>query len=95
MLAVYVGTWFNLKRVLVMICKGNFDGQLVDEFDGAVEHIDGYCVVICEDDNEWGALREAMHFRLKYLRENTIDGSPLFDYADDIKILERMYKETE
>lgn len=95
MLAVYVGTWFNLKLVLVMICKGNFNGKLVDDYDGAVEEIDGYCVVVCEDEQEWGALREAMHYRLKYLKENTIAGSPFFDYSKDIKNLEKMYKETE
>lgn len=95
MLAVYVGTWFNLKRVLVMICKGNFDGQLVDEKDGAVEQIDGYCVVVCEDGDEWVALRDALHFRLLYLEKHNQPGSPWFDYANDIKILERMYKETE
>lgn len=77
-----------------MICKGNFDGQLVDEKDGAVEQINGYCVVVCEDENEWGALREAMHFRLLYLEKHNEPGSLWFDYSEEIKNLKRMFKET-
>lgn len=77
-----------------MICKGNFDGDLVDAFEGASEVLNAYCVVVCEKEDEWGALREAMHFRIKYLKENNIPGSPFFDYSEDIKNLERMYKET-
>ena len=77
-----------------MICKGNFEGELVDRFDGTKEGIVAYCVVVCEDADERGALREAMRYRLKYLKENTIAGSPFFDYGEDIDNLERMYKET-
>lgn len=95
MLAVYVGTWFNLKRVLVMICKGSFEGELVDGFDGTKEGIVAYCVVVCEDENEWSALREAITIRLWYLEKHNQPGSQLFDYSEEIKNLKRMYKETE
>lgn len=35
-----------------MICKGNFEGELVDRFDGTKEGIVAYCVVVCEDADE-------------------------------------------
>ena len=78
-----------------MICKGNFDGELVDANDGSREFIDGYCVIVCEDENEWGVLREAMHYRLMFIEKNNQPGHPFFDYSDDIEKLKRMYKETE
>lgn len=78
-----------------MICKGNFDGELVDTNQGTSEKFGGYCVVVCEDGNEWGVLREAMHYRLMFLEKNNKPGSQWFDYSDDIAKLKRMYKETE
>ena len=80
-----------------MICKGNFDGTLYEECSGDSEQFKfiGYCVVICEDENEWGVLREALHYRLLFLKKISISGHPLLDYSEDIKMLERMYKETE
>lgn len=78
-----------------MICTGNYKGTLEDSFDGSKESIDAYCVVVCEDVKEWGALREAILFRIEYLRQNTIPGSPFFDYTVDIKNLEKMFRETE
>lgn len=82
-----------------MICKGNFNGTLKGSIDGAdeafeSESFDGYCVVICENVEEWGALQEAMRDRLKYLKANNVPGNKFFDYTEEIKILEKMYNET-
>lgn len=77
-----------------MICKGNFRGTLVNSYDGSNEEFDGYCVVVCENVEEWGALTEAMLNRLKYLKENNVAGSEYFDFTEEIKILEKMYNET-
>ena len=78
-----------------MICKGNFDGKLVNGCNGEVEEFDGYCVLICENENEWDAIREAMRYQIMHLKKISKPGPIVCDLSNEIYILERMYKETD
>ena len=78
-----------------MICKGNFDGELVNGRNGEVEEFNGYCIVICENEKEWGAIREAMRYQIMHLKKITRPKQEIWNFNEEIKILQKMYNETD
>lgn len=71
-----------------MIVKSDFDGQFINE-NGVATDVNAFCVVICENVEEWKALRTA--FRL-YLRQKESTIGVSFERAEPI--IRKMYKET-